>query len=156
MLLSSEAHSQLLLSAAFLIGRLDIMSRFLTRRFCPDVAISIATTPEAMHHFVLVFEKTVPGSIRLVFPTALARHADLEGQMVWLTRTMPLLALAAGSGLVPCGRAALNQWDAGYEAGLSYSAQGDEFFLIPDQVFLGTKGYARQKARIVEAPVPLA
>jgi hypothetical protein len=149
-------HLPLLLGVAFRLVRTDIVGAMLARQFLPGGSVEIEITRGLGTYFIVLFEKVSAGAIRLAFSRTLCDHEDLIVQTNWLVWAMPLLAHAARSESVPVGAAFLNQWDGGVVPGLAYCAAGDGFFLVPDNVFLPTRGYADLKRELLENRVPWA
>jgi len=143
-----HANFSRLLEAAFRLIRPDIVAESLRRKFMPDGEVSVATTPALSKPCIVLFEKLSRGKIRLTFSRSLCDEPDVLAHANWLAWGMPMLSQAADSDLVPCGACFLNHWDAGIVPGLSACASGNESFLVPDNVFMPSRGYALLKAEL--------
>jgi hypothetical protein len=77
-------------------------------------------------------------------------RTDILG-FVWL---MPLLTHYANSTDVETGKVIINTADMGSTPGLAYCDNRPDYFLIPDCIFVPSRGYAYHRSQAMEHPVP--
>jgi hypothetical protein len=126
--------------AALWEGDLRIAETSLNNSFCEECSFELARglVPSPVPHVVMW---QVESRSRAILHLPESMFVPKTNVARRLFNTMPLLARYHASGAPECGRLAVNLDDAGLIPGLAYCANRSAFFLIPDEVFLGTRGY---------------
>jgi hypothetical protein len=139
------------LAASFVSKRFDLAAKLLRNNFSPRGRVVVKTTDLIECNFVVLFVKVADHHIELIFSKLLETYYDsMHVHMLFVEWVMPLLAAAGSSTKVPPGATFLNQHDEGLIPGLSYSANKTTSFLIPDTVFIPTKGYDVRKRELAK------
>ncbi len=93
------------------------------------------------------------GAMRFRVAPGLLTHPYLNTVSKHLAFTLPLLAAYMKKRPKLRGELWLNLEDVGDQAGLAFCDHRPEFFLLPDPIFLGSKGYVAERD-VIDAALP--
>ena len=151
---SAAEHVRILLEVAIFIGSKFVASKILTERSGVLGRIVISFNDQITQPFIIVLRKTSLNHVELILSDKIQEFEDLPAQVAWLLYMAPLLAKIASSPKVGVGQAFLNPWDAGVVSGLTFCGNRPDFFLLPDNVFLPSRGYQDLKRQLEQTRTP--
>jgi hypothetical protein len=93
-------------------------------------------------------------NLTLLFPRQINSSPELRVKVLWLIWFLPQLEHAVKMDADVSGFTWLSQWDVGVCNGLAFSSAVPDHLLIPDNVFIPSKGYVDYKKRLAQAFVP--
>ena len=141
-----EAAFHPLLSALFVVMRLDLASRLLCERYEPGCVVDIEITEQGVGRHQFIWDVMLPERMKFTFNQSLVTEDNTRGQISWFDWIFPLFAAYAKNWPGERGSVTFNQWDAGLSPGLAMCDNRRGFFLVPCNAFTRTHGYeeARQ------------
>jgi hypothetical protein len=130
-----------LLSAVFVVQRFDLVTSMLRDRYGFSSGLEI-TAEETGHAAACVRWDILPSGIhRFVFDRSVYADDLTTHRMHQFQREFPLLAFYASQPEQERGSVLLNQFDLGLLPGLAYCDARPDYFLVPDCIFVPTRGY---------------
>jgi hypothetical protein len=93
-------------------------------------------------------------SLSLFFPRAITSSPGIRVKVLLLIWFLPQLEHAVKIDSHARGFTWLSQWDVGVWNGLAYSSASPDHLLIPDTMFIPSKGYRQYRKRLAESFVP--
>jgi hypothetical protein len=145
-----------ILSAAFVVQRLDLAQILLRSRFGFGRPFEIAVEPIGIGAACVRWDIQECGAHRFIFDSDIYSDDLTTHRMHQFQREFPLFAYYSEQATQETGQVILNQFDLGLRPGLAYSDNRPDFFLIPDCIFVPTRGYAHARAVLSKRWVPWA
>ncbi len=140
------------LCACFRDSQSSIIGETLSHLF-PDLAgIEIEFSDSAPSPHVLGIRKSQ--KVCLLFPSQVTLSPEIRVKVLWLIWFLPQLEYAVKVDSHVRGFTWLSQWDVGILNGLAFCSASPDHLLIPDNVFIPSKGYRDYRNRLLQAFVP--
>ena len=131
-----------LLNAAFTMQRFDLVAAMLQDRHCFSSDLEISVEPNGLETGQVQWELTAEGKCRFIFDTACFSCDNTRLDILALHWEFPLLAYYAMSEEREFGSIVPGRRDIGKSPGLAYCDSRPEFFLIPDCIYVPSRGYS--------------
>ena len=131
------------LYAAFVVQRLDIVAALLRDRYGygRDLEVAVQGGDGPGRHRVR-WEVLPSGTHRFTFDARTYQHDNTRLDILTFQWEFPVYTNYSYSDLQPVGAVIINQGDVGQSPGLAWSESRPDFFLIPDCVFVPSRGHA--------------
>jgi hypothetical protein len=145
-----------LLSALFVVRRLDVAAALLEQRFELPCKIELAFSESADDPGFdrLRWTVALADSMRFTFDRSFVSSDLARENILRFFCSFPLFAWYAQSAESENGSVIFNLWDVGLSAGLAMCAAGAEFFLVPDAIFIDERGYEAARNHFEQNDVP--
>ena len=144
------------LNAAFVVQRLDLVAALLQDRYGFERPLTISVARNG-HGVGVVRWDILPfgegSEHRFTFDARAYARDDTRNEILVFQWEFPLFAHYAGQVSQEHGSVLINRHDVGLIPGLAYCENRPNYFLIPDYIFVSTKGY-RYARQIFQKTVP--
>jgi hypothetical protein len=140
------------LCACFRDSESSIIGDTLSHLFPHLAGITIEFSDSVPSAHVIGIRKTQ--NVSLLFPNQVILSPEIRVKVLWLIWFMPQLEHAVKIDSQVRGFTWLSQWDVGVLNGLAFCSASPDHLLIPDNVFIPSKGYRDYRNRLVQAFVP--
>ena len=144
------------LTALFVVQRLDLVAHMLRTRYAPAPVLDIQIEEAGPGVSRVRWEIDASRRHRFVFDATLLQPAHDFRVLEQINRLSPLFFNYAMSPDAETDSVILNQGDLGIVPGLCYSDSRPGFFLIPDHIFVSSRGYQSARDHFASNPVPWA
>ena len=143
-----------LAEAAFTVQRFDLLAALLRDRlgFGAEFEIDVRRNGPGLH--CVSWEIAASGRHRFTFDATAYENDQTRVVSLLFQWIFPLLAHYAAQPDRECGRVVLNLGDVGTVPGLAFCDSRPDRFLVPDTVFVPTKGYQLARQTFAENNVP--
>jgi hypothetical protein len=142
------------ISALFAVQRLDVAAEMLCARFDPGVRLELQFGGLQSHSAVVQCDTTQRGNARFVFADSVLHTDRTHNHVLNFCWIFPLFGEYLHSGHTEAGTVAISLWDVGIVSGLAFCDNQADRFLIPDCLFVSTRGYDSVRRAIRENTVP--
>lgn len=149
----NEAVFVTLLSTLFSIQRFDLVVAMLADRHSFPAEFEIDVKEGAPHPACLRWEISSSGSHRFTFDPRVFETDETAHEVRKLHWVFPLYARYARTAERETGSVIANHFDLGVMPGLAWSDSRPDRFLVPDCVFVPTKGYSHVREQYKTRPV---
>ena len=150
-----DNHSQMLyynhevfhafLTALFVIQRFDLAGILISEKFDPSCAIELKISPNGPGHQAVLWELSLPDRMSFTFDASIFQSDKTWVEVLCFAWIFPLCARFSRQPDSWRGSVVINQGDCGVVPGLAMCDARPEFFLIPDNVFIPSKGHERAR-----------
>jgi hypothetical protein len=130
-----------IVSALFVVQNFDLATAMLRDKYEFPRELEIAAGDIGHSSACVDWQISEAGAHRFVFDKTVFSDDQTTHRMNQLQREFPLLAYYAAQNAQETGSVLLSQFDMGLSPGLAYCQSRPDFFLIPDCVFVPTRGY---------------
>jgi tetratricopeptide (TPR) repeat protein len=130
-----------LVTAAFALQRCDLVAPLLFERYqfaCP-LEITLGLHGPGPH--LVRWEVDLPRRMGFTLDQSILQVDSTREQVLWFLWLCPLFAHFSRAAPAAKGETLVNQSDSGISPGLAMCEWRPDFFLIPDNVFIPTRGY---------------
>jgi len=128
--------------ALFVVQRLDLLTALLTDQYGFTRPISLSIEPGVGGVGIVRWDISHNAEHRFVFDANVFTDDNLRVEILTFQWEFPLFSHYANAFHQEAGSVFINRHDIGIKPGLAYCDNRPEFFLIPDYIFVPTKGYA--------------
>lgn len=134
------------LHALFVVQRVDLIAALLRERHGFSGNFAVAFEADTVGAGCVRWDISPKQEHRFVFDAASLRGENARLEILAFHWIFPLLAHYAAQPDQEYGSVPLNRADIGLRAGLAYCDSRPEYFLIPDCIFVPTRGYQYARA----------
>jgi Glycosyl transferase family 90 len=135
--------------------RFDVAAQWLTRRHGADCILDFAIEEPGPRPNVLRWQIPTKDRTRFVFDVTLLNGLDTKKRLLQFHWLVPLMINYMRGGAARTGVVDVSIWDVGLGPGLCFCAAKnvDHQFLIPDNIFVSTRGYLSVRSEIEKTEV---
>ena len=152
---ATDAETFISLLFAFFAGQhLDVVGALLADKFDFAPPLQIGISAEGPGHSRVRWTIHAGGMHEFTFDAVVFSNDKTRTAILLFQWIFPLIACYAASKDVESGSIVLNQGDLGSTPGLAYSDNRPSYFLIPDYIFVPSRGYAYHREVCSKQPVP--
>jgi hypothetical protein len=153
----ADMHHQAFVSliiALFVVQRLDIVSRMLTARYNFGGEVMLSFVQSQSHPIAIGWEIGSNGASHFSFNSTLLQNDGTQNQVLAFLRTISLFEQYTKSERVEQGSLMVNLGDIGYVPGVAFCDNRPEYFLVPDNLFIASRGYEAVRLAMGQRDVP--
>jgi hypothetical protein len=143
-----------LIKAIFIVQRFDVVAAMLRDRFGFASDFTIDMVEKDANPACVRWEILPSGEHRFVFDSRVYQDDSAEQRVQQFHWAFPLFSHYASHREQETGSVLVNQWDRGISPGLAYSDNRPDYFLVPDNVFVSSKGYDYARKVLTDNQVP--
>jgi hypothetical protein len=143
-----------LLFAFYAAQRFDVVAALLTDRYGFSAPLQIGALPNGPGKARIVWTIDDAGAHRFEFDATSFTSDNTRNDILCFQWTFPLYAHYAQSACPETGSVIINQGDRGATPGLSYCDSRPNYFLIPDYIFIPSRGYEYYRKVFTDKDVP--
>jgi hypothetical protein len=152
-----EMHPQAFTSviiALFIVQRLDIASDMLESRYNRLFNLSLEFSAAEFTALAIRWEIPSNRTSRFIFSQSLLQNDRTVNQILAFLWTLPLFARYIQSGKCELGSVMVNLGDIGALPGLAFCDNRPGYFLVPDNLFISSRGYESTRLALKHAYLP--
>lgn len=142
------------LHALFVSQRFDLVAAMLRDRYGFGSPVEIELTEDGPGPGCVQWEIRETGEHRFTFDAACLVNGQARGDILIFQWEFPLFSFYSSQQEVEHGSVLINRGDIGTTPGLSYCASRPDFFLIPDYLFIPSRGYEYVRETFRGSDVP--
>jgi tetratricopeptide (TPR) repeat protein len=152
---AADAETFISLIFAFFVGQhFDVVGALLADKFGFAAPLQIGVSAEGPGHGRVRWTIDNGGMHDFTFDASVFSNDSTRTTILLFQWIFPLVACYAASNDVEAGSIILNQGDMGSTPGLAYSDNRPSYFLIPDYIFVPSKGYAHHREVFSKRSLP--
>lgn len=152
--LMHDAALHAMLVALFVVQRLDIASQLVEERFKPGCTTILEIAEHGPGPGGIVWEVAEPASMRFMFDASLLQNDKTRVGVVWFAWIFPVFAAFARAWPGETGTTLFSNWDDAIGPGVAMCSNRPDCFLVPDNVFVPTRGHQHLRQEYAAAAVP--
>lgn len=130
-----------MVTTLLVVQRFDLAGQVLQQQFALGCTVVLTIAVPGPGPNLVQWEVNLPGHMTFAFDPSLLQTDRTRDQVLWFVWLCPLFAHFARTAQKVVGRVVVNQADCGLVPGLAMCDWRPDMFLIPDNVFIPTKGY---------------
>lgn len=142
--------------ALFAIERLDLAADWFCRRHRIDGAVEFAIDHPGPGPHIVQWSVLDRSRMRFAFSPSLLTQDDTRLRLLQFHWLVPLLADYMRGGGEERGCVNISLWDAGLAPGLAFCSNRPDCILVPDNLFVSTRGYEDLRRSYAQHPVAWA
>jgi hypothetical protein len=152
--LSNNVVCLALLTGAFVVQRLDLVGELLAEKFDTRCKVDVAIAESGPGVGAVIWDVLLPRSMRFTFDSSILQRDQTHALILKMFWIFPVFAAYSRKWPGETGSVLFSNWDNAVGPGVAMCSNRSDCFLIPDNVFVPTRGYEalRREFAAVELP----
>ena len=142
------------LEALIIVQRLDLAGQFLEKRHTPGCRVELAFNRPGSGEARLSINFALPECLKIGIDGSILTNDKTNVEVLWLDWIFPIFANYARNWPGVGGKVMFSNWDDALGAGLAMCSNRADCFLVPDNVFVPTRGYLDAKIDTKKLEIP--